>query len=260
MTSKTAFIAEDEPLAREALRDSVNTRSELKLIGEADNGRSALEQINLLRPDVVFMDIQMPEMTGLEVIKRLDYQPEIIFTTAYDQYAVAAFELHALDYLLKPFSRERFDAAVDRLLENSSDYSGNKNADAPPAPRHDLITQALEQVGQQLPARLDRILVRDRGHIFPVNTQQIAYLKSDAKYTAIYVDSKTFLVRLGISELAERLDPSRFVRIHRSVLVNLDYVESMKTDEQSQLQLQMRDGSVLVANRDASKMLRDMAI
>jgi two-component system LytT family response regulator len=88
----------------------------------------------------------------------------------------------------------------------------------------------------------------------------IAYLKSDAKYTAIYVADKTFLVRLGISELAERLNPSRFVRIHRSLLVNLDFVESMKADEQSQLQLQMRDGTILVANRDASKMLRDMSI
>ncbi|MBC3882878.1 response regulator transcription factor [Undibacterium sp. LX40W] len=253
MTSKTAFIAEDEPLAREALRDSVQIRSELKLIGEADNGRSALEQINQLRPDVVFMDIQMPEMTGLEVIKRLDYQPQIIFTTAYDQYAVTAFELNALDYLLKPFSRDRFDAAIDRLLEESDKESVQNS-------RVEHYSQALEQVNPALPTRLDRILVRDRGHIFPVNTQQIAYLKSDAKYTALYVDGKTFLVRLGISELAERLDPARFIRIHRSVLVNLDFVDSMKTDEQSQLQLQMRDGTVLVANRDASKMLRDMAI
>ncbi len=248
MSTKTVFIAEDEPLARESLRDAVIARSELQLIGEADNGKIALERINQLRPEVVFMDIQMPEMTGLEVIKRLDYQPNIIFTTAYDNYAVAAFELNAVDYLLKPFSRARFDAAVDRLIEEEE--------------KNDLsnLSQTLEQVAQRLPQQLDRILVRDRGHIFPVNINHIAYLKSDAKYTALYVDGKTFLVRLGISELAERLDPLRFVRIHRSVIVNLDYVESMKTDEQSQLQLQMRDGSVLVANRESSKMLRDMAI
>ncbi|TXI89239.1 MAG: response regulator transcription factor [Burkholderiaceae bacterium] len=250
MTTQTAFIAEDEPLARESLRDAVMARSELQLIGEADNGTLALERINQLRPDVVFMDIQMPEMTGLEVIKRLDYHPQIIFTTAYDNYAVAAFELNAVDYLLKPFSRDRFNAAVNRVLEEGS----QENRDVRE------IGQALEQTSLTLPSRLDRILVRDRGHIFPVNINHIAYLKSDAKYTALYVDGKTFLVRLGISELAERLDPHRFVRIHRSVIVNLDYVESMKTDEQSQLQLQMRDGSVLVANRESSKMLRDMAI
>lgn len=248
MPIKTAFIAEDEPLARETIRDAVNQRSELRLISEAADGVSALEQINRLQPEVLFMDIQMPEMTGLEVLKRITYQPSIIFTTAYDQYAVAAFELNALDYLLKPFTRERFNAAVDRLQENMA------------APDTDAMTVALNQVAELSKAPLQRILVKDRGHIFPVNVNDIAYLKSDAKYTGIYVGDKTYLVRLGLSELAERLDPQRFVRIHRSVTVNLDFVESMKADDQSQLQLHMRDGSVLLANRDASKMLRDMSI
>ena len=248
MTIKTAFIAEDEPLARETIRDAVNQRPELRLIGEAADGASALEQINRLQPEVLFMDIQMPEMTGLEVLKRISYHPSIIFTTAYDQYAVAAFELNAIDYLLKPFTRERFDAAVDRLQENIEATS-----------THTMIA-TLQQAAEPNRAPLQRILVKDRGHIFPVNVNDIAYLKSDAKYTGIYVGDKTYLVRLGLSELAERLDPQRFVRIHRSVTVNLDFVESMKADDQSQLQLHMRDGSVLLANRDASKMLRDMSI
>lgn len=246
MKVKTAFIAEDEPLAREVLRDAVTDRPELSLIGEAADGISALTQINFLKPDVVFMDIQMPEMTGLEVLRRLSHSPEIVFTTAYDQHAVTAFELHAVDYLLKPFSRERFDAAVDRLLETP--------------PSMQTMEQALSQAEGHELARLDRILVRDRGQIFPVNVSDIAYLKADAKYTAIIVGSKTHLVRLGISELEMRLDPTRFVRIHRSLLVNLDFVESMKADEQSQLHLHMRNGSVLLANREASKMLRDMSI
>lgn len=248
MTIKTAFIAEDEPLARETIRDAVKQRPELQLIGEAFDGASALAQINALQPDVLFMDIQMPEMTGLEVLKRINYRPHIIFTTAYDQYAVTAFELNALDYLLKPFTRARFNAAVDRLQEHA----------ATPA-THSMI-EALQQIREPDKSLLQRILVKDRGHIFPVNVNDIAYLKSDAKYTGIYVGDKTYLVRLGLSELAERLDPQRFVRIHRSVTVNLDFVESMKTDDQSQLQLQMRDGSVLLANREASKMLRDMSI
>jgi two-component system LytT family response regulator len=248
--AKTTFVAEDEPLARESLCDIVQERPELKLIGEAADGASALEQINRLRPEVVFMDIQMPEMTGLEVLKRLLYRPRIIFTTAYDQYAVSAFELNAVDYLLKPFSRERFDEAVDRLQENDS---GNEDASAG-------AIDALQQASHRIVTPLQRILVKDRGHIFPVNINDIAYLKSDAKYTGIYVGDKTYLVRVGLAELAERLDPQRFVRIHRSVIVNLDFVESMRADDQSQLQLQMLDGSVLVANRDASRMLRDMSI
>lgn len=245
---KTAFIAEDEPLARESLRDAISQRSELRLIGEATDGNSALEQINLLQPEVVFMDIQMPEMIGLEVLKRLNYHPHIIFTTAYDQYAVVAFELNAVDYLLKPFTPERFDAAVDRLQI--------EEAGTP----HSSMLDALEAATEYNKAPLQRILVKDRGHIFPVNVNEIAYLKSDVKYTGIYVGNRTYLVRLGLSELAERLDPQRFVRIHRSVMVNMDFVESMKVDDQSQLTLNMRDGSVLLANRDVSKMLRDMSI
>ncbi|MFZ6871521.1 LytR/AlgR family response regulator transcription factor [Undibacterium sp. Di27W] len=243
---KTAFIAEDEPLAREVLRDAVSDRPELSLIGEAADGVTALTQINLLKPDVVFMDIQMPEMTGLEVLRRLSHLPEIVFTTAYDQYAVTAFELHAVDYLLKPFTRERFDAAVDRLL------------DAPPSMQ--AMEHALNLAAGRDSGRLERILVRDRGHIFPVNVNDIAYLKADAKYTAIIVGDRTHLVRLGITELETRLDPARFIRIHRSLLVNLDFVVSMKADEQSQLRLHMRDGSELLANREASRMLRDMSI
>lgn len=247
MKTKTAFIAEDEPLARESLADACASRTELRLVGQAADGVSALAQIEQLQPEVVFLDIQMPEMTGLEVLKRLKHRPQIIFTTAYDQYAVTAFELNALDYLLKPFSMERFDAAVDRVLASS-------------APQPETVHSALNLLCGGNANRLERILVRDRGQIFPVNVSDIAYMKSDQKYTAIYVGDKTFLVRVGIAELAERLDPGRFVRIHRSMLANLDFVESMRATDQSQLQLHMRDGSVLVANRDASKMLRDMVI
>lgn len=247
MTIKTVFIAEDEPLARDVLRDAILARPELQLVGEAADGASALEQINRLEPDVVFMDIQMPEMTGLEVLARLTCLPEIVFTTAFDQYAVAAFELNAVDYLLKPFTRARFDAAVERLLV------------APPATPQ-MLAQVLAQAGERGRAPLERILVRDRGRIFPLAVNDIEYLKADAKYTAIAARKQTFLVRIGISELEARLDPARFIRIHRSALVNLDFVESMKADDQSQLQLQMRDGTLLVANREASKMLRDMAI
>ncbi len=247
MKTKTVFIAEDEPLARETLRNWIHDHPQLHLIGEAADGAVALKNIELLKPEVVFMDIQMPEMTGLEVVKRLTHRPEYIFTTAYDQYAVTAFELNAVDYLLKPFSHERFDAAVERLLDVSASSS-------------DDLQLALKQAAEHDTSQLKRILVRDRGHIFPLAMDEIEYMKSDEKYTVITARKRTFMVRIGLSELSERLDPGKFIRIHRSTLVNLDFVESMKTDEQSQLQLQMRDGTQLIANREASKMLRNMAI
>ncbi|MGI4844647.1 MAG: LytR/AlgR family response regulator transcription factor [Janthinobacterium lividum] len=249
MSLKTAFFAEDEPLARDLLRDAIYANPGLRLVGEAANGAEALERITRLRPEVVFMDIQMPEMTGLEVLRRLDYLPQIVFTTAYDQYAVTAFELHAVDYLLKPFTQARFAAAVARLLDG-------------PVHARDTLDSALAQAASRngAPARLERILVRDRGRIFPLAAAEIEYMKADSKYTVIAARGQTFLVRIGISELEVQLDPARFVRIHRSALVNLDFVDSMRADEQSQLQIQMRDGTVLGANRDASKVLRDMAI
>lgn len=246
MNMKTVFFAEDEPLARDVLRDAIYAHPGLRLVGEAADGASALAHITRLRPDVVFMDIQMPEMTGLEVLRRLDYLPQIVFTTAYDQYAVTAFELHAVDYLLKPFTQARFAAAVARLLDGS-------------VHARDTLDSALSHASAA-PTRLERILVRDRGRIFPLATSEIEYMKADSKYTVIVARGQTFLVRIGISELEAQLDPARFVRIHRSALVNLDFVESMRADEQSQLQIHMRDGAVLGANRDASKILRDMAI
>ena len=247
MDIKTVCIAEDEPLAREVLRDAIYGHAGLRLVGEAADGAAALAQINTLRPDVVFMDIQMPEMTGLEVLKRLRCAPHIVFTTAYDQYAVTAFELNAVDYLLKPFTRARFDAAVARLLE-------------PVQPGPEVVGEALAQAVQRAPGRLERILVRDRGRIFPLSLNEIEYMKADSKYTAIAARGQTFLVRIGISELEAQLDPARFIRIHRSALVNLDFVDSMKADEQSQLLIQMRDGTSLTASREASKVLREMAI
>jgi len=250
MDSKTVFIAEDEPLAREVLRDAIYGHAGLRLVGEAADGAAALAQINALRPDVVFMDIQMPEMTGLEVLRRLACTPHIVFTTAYDQYAVTAFELNAVDYLLKPFTRARFDAAVARLLE-------------PVQPAPEVVGEALARAVQRGPERqerLERILVRDRGRIFPLSMNEIAYLKADSKYTAIAARGQTFLVRIGISELEAQLDPARFIRIHRSALVNLDFVDSMKADDQSQLLIQMQDGTSLTASREASKVLREMAI
>jgi len=245
-TAKTVFFAEDEPLARDVLRDAIYAHPGLRLVGEAADGASALERIGQLRPDVVFMDIQMPEMTGLEVLRRLDYLPQIVFTTAYDQYAVTAFELHAVDYLLKPFTRARFAASVARLLEGATQERAG-------------LEDALARV-ESRPARLDRILVRDRGRIFPLAVGEIEYMKADSKYTVIVARGQHFLVRIGISELETQLDPQRFIRVHRSALVNLDFVESMRADEQSQLQIFMRDGACIGANREASKLLREMAI
>ncbi len=248
MTMIRTLICEDEPLARETLRDFIAARPELALVGEACDGAQALKLIQQLQPALVFMDIQMPELTGLQVLAQLPAVPPLIFTTAYDQHAVAAFELNALDYLLKPFTQQRFDLAVDRAL-----------ADATPG--DERRQQAQEALGgSNNSGPLQRILVRDRGRIFPVQTADIEHLRSDLKYTQITARGQSYLVRMALSELESRLDPARFLRVHRNAIVNLDFVDSMKPDDQSQLRIRMRDGTELLANREASKLLRDQSL
>ena len=247
----TVLICEDEPLARDTLRDFIAKRPELLLVGEAADGVQALKLVRALRPQLIFMDIQMPEMTGLQVVSQmagLTPWPAIVFTTAYDQHAVTAFELNAVDYLLKPFSSGRFDTAVQRVLEEPTAERGN-------------AVDALGLAATTAEASpLQRILVRDRGQIFPLPTSEIEYLKSDSKYTLIAARGSSYFVRLPLVDIEARLDPGRFMRVHRNAIVNLDFVQSMKPDEQSQLEILMRDGSKLLANRDASKLLRDQSI
>lgn len=243
----TVLIAEDEPLAAESLADWVKATPGLQLVAVCEDGETALEQIRALKPALVLTDIQMPGMTGIQVVRELlndTHQPRVIFTTAYDEHALTAFELHALDYLLKPFSRERFDEAVSHALRDA-------------VPSTAEVAQAL---GTPPDAPLTRLLVRDQGKIFPLQVGDIECLRSDNKYTAIQSKGRSYLVRLPIASFEERLDKSRFLRVQRGCIVNLDFVDSMTPDENSQLIVQLRDGSRITANREVSKMLREQSL
>jgi two-component system, LytTR family, response regulator len=247
----TVLIAEDEHLAAEALADWVKATPGLQLVAVCEDGEEALEKIRALKPALVLTDIQMPGLTGLQVVQALQgdaHPPRIIFTTAYDQHALTAFELHAVDYLLKPFSRERFDEAVRHALRDAAPASLNPAAEA---------AQAL---GAPHDAPLTRLLVRDQGKIFPLQVEAIECLRSDNKYTAITSKGRSFLVRLPIADFEAKLDPARFLRVQRGCIVNLDFVESLTPDENSQLVVQLRDGTRITANREVSKMLREQSL
>ncbi|MGQ3054067.1 MAG: LytR/AlgR family response regulator transcription factor [Roseateles sp.] len=247
MNTTTVLIAEDEPLAAEALADWVKATPGLQLVAVCEDGDDALAKIRALKPGLVLTDIQMPGLTGLQVVQALQgdaHQPRIIFTTAYDQHALTAFELHAVDYLLKPFSRERFDEAVQHALRDA-------------APSTAEVAQAL---GSAHDAPLTRLLVRDQGKIFPLQVSDIECLRSDNKYTAITAKGRSFLVRLPIADFETRLDPTRFLRVQRGCIVNLDFVDSLTPDENSQLVVQLRDGTRITANREVSKMLREQSL
>lgn len=244
------LIAEDEPLASEALADWVAQLPQLELVGVCADGTSALAEIRRLQPALIFMDINMPGMTGLQVLRSLAEaedeasQPRVIFTTAYDEHALAAFELHAADYLLKPFTQARFNEAVEHALKSVVSSS--------------QIKSTVDAAEDSSP--LTRILVRDQGKIFPLQVDAIEYLRSDIKYTAVASAGKQYLVRLPITAFEQRLDAQRFLKLQRSCIVNLDYVVSMTPDENSQLIVQMQDGSRFTANRDVSKKLREQSI
>ncbi|TDP73100.1 LytR/AlgR family response regulator transcription factor [Roseateles toxinivorans] len=256
------LIAEDEPLASESLAEWVAQFSApglhgLELLTICADGDSALAQIRALKPELVLMDIHMPGLTGLQVLRELARDgstspPAVIFTTAYDEHALTAFELHAADYLLKPFSQERFNEAVAHALQTQL-----AQPDQPSQPLQAL--EAIEEEAAPVQA-LSRILVRDQGKIFPLSTDDIEYLRSDTKYTAINSRGKQFMVRLPIAAFEQRLDPTRFLKLQRSCIVNMDFVESMTPDDTSQLIVKMRDGTKFTASREVSKMLRGQAI
>jgi two-component system LytT family response regulator len=248
MTELTkVLIAEDEPLAAEALADWVAQMPSLQLVATCGDGASALAQIRALQPDLVLMDIQMPVLTGLQVLQALAgdaHQPAVIFTTAYDEHALTAFELHAVDYLLKPFTHERFVEAIGHVQRDV----------------RASLAGAVDALQTPDGAPLARVLVRDQGRIFPINVDAIEHLRSDTKYTALAVKGKSYLVRLPIVTFEQKLDPHKFVKLHRSCIVNLDFVESLTPDENSQLVARMTDGTLITANRDVSKKLREQSI
>ncbi|HEV7575786.1 MAG TPA: LytTR family DNA-binding domain-containing protein [Caldimonas sp.] len=240
------LIAEDEPLASESLSAWVSEMPMLELVGCRGDGVSALQAIRDLSPSLVLMDIHMPGMTGLEVLRAIAAdpgitRPAVILTTAYDQHAITAFELHAVDYLLKPLDRERFEDAIHHALSGDA---------------RERALSALESSGRQETLPLTRLLVRDQGKIVPVLADDIEHLRADTKYTAIATRGHTYLVRLPITSFEERLDRKRFLKVNRSCIVNLDFVESMTPDGSSQLVLRLRDGSQVTASREISKQLR----
>jgi two-component system LytT family response regulator len=248
MKRTTTLIAEDEPLASEGLAEWVRQMPELELVGVRADGPGTLHALRTLQPELVLMDIHMPGMSGLQVLRALAGEPDreppaVIFTTAYDEHAVEAFELHAVDYLLKPFSQERFVEAVQHALQGVA--------------ARDAALPALVAASQPADAELlTRVLVRDGGKIYPLLVDAIECLRSDTKYTAIVSKGKSHLVRLPLSAFEKRLDPGRFLKINRACIVNLDFVVAMVPGENSQLEVQLQDGTRVTASREVSRQLR----
>ncbi|HEY1251343.1 MAG TPA: LytTR family DNA-binding domain-containing protein [Thermoanaerobaculia bacterium] len=241
-----ALVAEDEAPARDSLREYLGATPGIEIVGEAVDGKSALALAEERRPDLLFLDVRLPELSGLEVARRIRHPAEIVFTTAYDRFAVAAFELGALDYLVKPFGRERLAAAVARVRTRLGERQGGVAAG-------DRARDSLA------PGSLARLFARHGDRIVPIAAGGIRRIQAQGDYAEVHAAEGVFLIHVTLAELAARLDPARFRQVHRSHIVNLDAVAHMKPYDDRRLAITLHDGSVVVASRNASEELRRQA-
>ncbi len=219
---KTKFrclIADDEPLMLERLRDMVNAfPDEAEIVAEAENGVEALAQFEATQPDVVFLDIRMPGKTGLEVAAEIGDQAHIVFVTAYDQFAVQAFDRGAVDYLLKPLEEERMGIALKRL----QDRAGGERADVFPALQE---MRKAEPKANVEPLKWIKALVGNDIRMFPVN--DVIFFQSDTKYTRVVTETQEVLIRTSLRELLDGLDSEQFWQVHRSTIVNTRRIDTI---------------------------------
>jgi two-component system LytT family response regulator len=238
VTAPTAVIIDDEPLARRRLRALVADLDWITCAGEAADGPSAIRLIDGLRPDLAFLDIQLPGVSGIDLLARLRHLPAVIFTTAFDRYAVTAFELAAADYLLKPFGVGRFGRAMERvrpLLER-------RTAAPPPA--------------ASAPRRL---FVREGGRIVPLPVGAVEHITACDDFVEVHAQGRRYRLNLPLGELEAQLDPRTFVRVHRSHIVNLDHVVAWEPYDGSRFEVRLRDGTRITASRQRSRLLRHVS-
>lgn len=235
-----AVIADDEPLARERVRELLAQRQDVVLAGEARDGEEALRVIHEARPELVLLDVQMPGLDGFEVLAELERMPAVIFITAFDEYAVRAFEVRALDYLVKPFHRARFHEAVDRALTRPA------------------VPDLRALLAELRPSHLTRFVVRSAEEIRFVRAAEVAWIESAGNYVRLHTAAGEHTVRTSLRELEGRLDPDVFVRVHRSAVVNVDFIEKLEPYFHGEYVITLRDGSRLSSSRSYSARLREM--
>jgi two-component system LytT family response regulator len=231
-------VADDEAPARQRIIDLLRRDSQAAAILEASDGLSAVEIIQSRRPDLVFLDVQMPELNGLEVIAEVgaERMPLTVFVTAYDQHAIHAFEANALDYLLKPFSDERFEATMARVSIRMDERSVREFG------RRILRMVSAAPEGEA-PLPLDRLVVKSGGSTRFVRTADIDWIEAAGVYANLHIAGKELLYRAALNELAERLDPVRFIRVHRSAIVNIESILHLEPISHGEFEVVLKDGS-----------------
>lgn len=246
--TRRALLVDDEPLARTRLRRLLDAHPDVEIVGEAGDGATAVALIATVAPDVVFLDVQMPGMSGFDVLAALRERPHVIFVTAYDEFAVRAFEEEALDYLLKPVEPARLARALARVSD------GNR-AESESGARLDRVLLALSRVG----APPTRVVARQGARVSLIEPSSIIFCRAEDKYAVLYTVSGEHIVDRSIDDLAQSLEPAVFLRIHRNTLVNLEYVKELLVVDGGRFVVTLKDvaGTKLHASRSGAKLLRE---
>jgi len=263
-------LVDDEPLAREGLRVRLGREEDVEIVGEADDGPSAVDTILSLRPDLVFLDVQIPGFDGFDVVARTaaTYLPTIVFVTAYDRYALRAFEVHALDYLLKPIAHRRFQEAL-RRARHELDRRGRETAASADGSEAESLSAVADRLRRMLddresaasastlrpvagvdsPRYAMRFTVRDGERYVLVRVADVDWAEASANYVRLHVGPKTFQMRTTMSELERQLDPGQFTRIHRSAIVNLDRIREIRPEWHGEYEVALVTGATLRLSR-----------
>jgi two-component system, LytTR family, response regulator len=245
------IVVDDEPLARAKLKDMLKRHTDFQLIGECKNGLEAVEAISSQEPDLVFLDIEMPHLSGVEVVRTIgiDRMPLTVFVTAFGDFAVEAFEVQALDYLLKPFDDERFNRALLRVRESlagvsRSDYEGE-------------LREFLTRMNQRTPYT-QRFLVKRLSEYLFIRASEIDWVQSADNYVTLHVGKQKYMLRETLSSIEERLDPQQFLRIRASAIVNLERVAAIRPWSSTEFQFVLQDGTTIVSSRRYRNHLREV--
>jgi len=241
------IIIEDEEPARNLLKNYLASHKEIELIGEFDNGFSGLKGINDLKPDLVFLDIQMPKLTGFELLEMIENPPQIIFTTAYDSFAIKAFEANATDYLLKPYTRERFGQAIEKAVSN---FNTIKKSNDP--------VKSLMQTVDNNTDLLSRIAVKSGPRVNVIAADEIIYIEADGDYVKIHTKENVHLKEKPMKYYETHLDPSQFVRIHRSYIVNVNEILKIEYYDKETHVVILKNNEQLRASTNGYRLLKQM--
>ncbi|RUT73629.1 LytR/AlgR family response regulator transcription factor [Ancylomarina longa] len=245
MNNLKALIVDDESLARDLVRNFLKDHSDIEIVGECSDGFQALKAISNLQPDLVFLDIQMPKLTGFEMLELLDDACNIVFTTAYNEYAIKAFEHNAIDYLLKPFSKDRFEDALEKAKERITHSSRSREA-----------IEKLKSHNDTAKEELTRVVVKSRNKIDVIAVSKIRYFEAQDDYVMIYTDQGHHLKQKTMKYFESHLNDKEFCRIHRSYLVRIDQISQLQPYEKDQWIVILKTGESLKVSRNGFKLLK----